>query len=352
MLDELEARGEEALRPIFLVTGEEGFLVDEVVRKLQKVCSIGGLAGFNEDRFMAGEAHVDTVLASARSVPMMAKRRFVLVRSVERWESRSDDGEGATSKASKAASALDRLAAYAADPAPTAVLVLVASKLHAQRKIVTAAKKGGFIVQCDPLKRGEPAPWLMARAKRVGNPLPRDVAEHIADLVGSDLGALADALERLSLFVGPGATITEDAVSAMIAPVRNAAMWTLTDAICARDLVKTLRVMGELEIGRGAELPTLGAIASSVRKMVHFADHIAAGNNAQAAAEAAGLPPFKARDMERAFKNLPKGTLGRWMELCAQTDVDLKGGARRGSKAVLEGMILSMCAASPSGRAH
>ncbi len=346
LLEDLEGRGEAALRPVFLVTGEEGFLVDEVVKRLQRATAEGGLAGFNDDRFMAGEAHVDSVIAAARSVPMMAKRRFVLVRFVERWEAKNeDDAPAKGAKGGRAEAPLDRLASYAADPCPSAVLVLCASKLHGQRKLMTLAKKAGFIVQCDALKRGEAAPWLLGRAKRLGHPLSREVAEHLAGLIGSDLGGLADALERLSLYVGPKAPITEDAVTALVAPVKTATIWALTDAICARDLKKTLELMGELELGRGAELPTLGSIASTVRKMVHFADRQHQGDSAQAAAEASGIPPFKAREVERAVRALPRGTLARWLELCAETDVALKGGARRGSKAVLEGMILSMCAA-------
>src|SRR5262249_1266150 len=153
---------------------------------------------------------VDTILASARSVPMMAKRRFVLVRSLERWESRAEqpDEEPARGKgAGKAEGPLDRLAAYAADPCPCTVLVLVATKLHGSRRIVTSAKRANFVVACDPLRRGEPGPWVAARAKRLGHAMSRDVAETIADLIGSDLGALSDAVERLSLFVGQGAEI-------------------------------------------------------------------------------------------------------------------------------------------------
>ncbi len=154
----------------------------------------------------------------------------------------------------------------------------------------------------------------------------------------------AVAVERLGLYVGEGAPIGEDAVVEMIAPVRTSATWFLNDAICARDLGKAMRVLGEMELGRGAELLTLGAIASSIRKLVHFADELYRGGNPQAAAEAAGIPPFKARETQQAIRSLPKGTLERWLELCAETDVALKGGERRGGRSILEGMIVTMCA--------
>ena len=148
LLSALDDRAEAALKPVFVVVGEESFLIDEVVRRLQTVTHTGGIHGFNDDRYVAGEAHVDTVLGAAKSVPMMAKRRFVLVRSLERWEARAGDEGGAPEpkKGAKGESPLDRLAAYAADPSPLCVLVLTANKLHAQRRLMTAAKKGGFLV--------------------------------------------------------------------------------------------------------------------------------------------------------------------------------------------------------------
>ncbi|MBL8739445.1 MAG: DNA polymerase III subunit delta, partial [Myxococcales bacterium] len=267
LLRALDSSGEAALKPWFLVLGEEAFLADAVTRKLRQVAAIGGIDGFNEDKFTAGEAHVDSVLAAARSVPMMAKRRFVLVRSLERWEGKGDDAPPPAKKGKSAEHPLDRLAAYVADPSPLACVVLVAEKLHAQRKVVTAAKKANVLVTCDPIKRGGAGPWLFSRAKSLGHGMSRDVAEHVVDLVGAELGPLAEALDRLSLYVGPGAPIGDEAVSKLIAPVRHAAMWDLTDAVCAKNLKKALKVLGELELGRGAELPTLGAIASSVRKL-------------------------------------------------------------------------------------
>lgn len=346
LLRALETSGEAALKPWFLVMGDEAFLADAVTRKLRQVVAIGGIDGFNEDRFTAGEAHVDSVLAAARSVPMMAKRRFVLVRSVERWESKGDDGAtppAAPKKGKSAEHPLDRLATYVADPSPLACVVLVAEKLHAQRKIVTAAKKANVLVSCDPIKRGGAGPWLFSRAKSLGHAMSRDVAEHVVDLVGAELGPLAEALDRLSLYVGPSAPVTDEAVSKLIAPVRHAAMWDLTDAVCGKNLKKALKVLGELELGRGAELPTLGAIASSVRKLAKFGDRIAAGDSPQSAAEAAGVPPFKAQEMAQSLRSLSPGTLARWLTLMAETDVDLKGGAKRGSRAILEGMVVSMC---------
>ncbi len=346
LLAKLEKEGAAALRPVLLALGEESFLLEEVTRKVREVATRGGIPGFNEDRFVAGEAAAESVIGAARMVPMMAERRFVLVRSVERWETKSEEPASTPEKArSKKPSEppLDRLAAYAADPVPSTVMLLSASKLHAQRRLVTAAKKQGFLVTCDPVKRGAVPSWVQARARARGHAMGRDVADHLADLIGTDLGALEDAVERLSLFVGPSQPISDAAVAKMIAPAKATAVWTLTDAISGRDLGTALSALGTMELSRGEALPTLGVIAANVRRMAKFEAALSGGESPEGAGQAAGIAPFKVGATLSAVRRLPPGTLARWIGLCADADVALKGGSKRGSTSVLETMVVEMC---------
>ena len=81
----LQARKGELL-PVYLVVGEEQLLRDKVVAAVRAAALGNGVPAFNEDKFTAGEVSVDKVIAAAQTVPMMAPRRFVLVRGVERWD--------------------------------------------------------------------------------------------------------------------------------------------------------------------------------------------------------------------------------------------------------------------------
>src|SRR6185503_13176261 len=90
------------LRPLYLVLGEERLLVDRVVVALREATARGGIAGFNEDKFIAGEAQAGAVIGAAKMLPMMAKRRFVLVRALERWEKKAgDEGDDPPAEAAK-----------------------------------------------------------------------------------------------------------------------------------------------------------------------------------------------------------------------------------------------------------
>jgi DNA polymerase-3 subunit delta len=324
-------RGE--LGPIYLVLGEETHLAGDVLRALRRAALAGPAAGFNDDRFAASDTSAETVLGAARTAPMMAQRRLVTVSGLDKWDGR------------ESAEALDALAAYAAEPVPTTTLVLVAQKLHGSRKIVKAAKQGNWVVACEPLARRDLGPYVERGARRKGHTLAPGVAEALAELCGPQLGPVADALERLSLYVGPGAVIGDDALVAVVTRVRQETVWNLLDALASRDLGKTLGALQDTAEGREAPLPLLGSIAWRVRQLAKFQAGLTRGMSRDAAASASGVPPFKARDIERTVRQLGPAVLERWLLLLAEADLALKG-SRRPPGAVLATMLVNMCAAS------
>jgi DNA polymerase-3 subunit delta len=333
------------LRPVYLVLGEERLLVDRVVGAIREASQKNGIAGFNEDKFTAGEAQIGAILGAARMLPMMAPKRFVLVRGLDRWEKKDDDEAPEPAKKGKpAASPLDELADYTKDPPPSTVMVLVSPKLHGQRRLVTTAKKAGFIVSCEPLSREALPGWITKTAREKGHAISPEVADLLAEIAGPELGYVADAIERLSLYAGPQKPITEDAVAAVVTRVRQSSVWELIDAVGKRNTAGALAVLADVFDPRDGGLRLLGAVAWSVRQLVKFESALKSGADPREAAQRAGMPPFKANDAARTVRAVPPGTLPGWMRLLAETDLALKS-SRRQAQAILETMLIEMCKA-------
>ncbi len=68
---------------IYLLIGEETFLVQEALAVLKAKCLEEGTAEFNCDIFDAGEASASQVRDAAEMLPMMSPRRFVVYRGVD-----------------------------------------------------------------------------------------------------------------------------------------------------------------------------------------------------------------------------------------------------------------------------
>lgn len=328
------------LLPIWLLTGEERLLRDQALAAISKAALAGGVAELNLDKFTAGETPIDKILGATRTVPMMAKKRVVLIRGLERWDA---GGEGSSDDDGKQLPPLDKLAEYAKAPVDTTCLILVAQKLDGRRKLVTLAKKTGFLVDCAPVDGKKLPGWIVARAKSKGHTIDQDVAELIAEVAGPDLSYLDDVLERLSLFVGKDNPITEDAVATSVTRVRLADTWNLVDAASTKDLGKVLALFADVYDPRDRGLPLVGAIAWSLRQLLKLDAAIRSGASLEDGARRAGIyPAFKARDLAKKLKAFRPRELERWLVIVQETDVALKS-SRRSPDAILEEMFTRLC---------
>lgn len=328
---------EQKLRPVYLLVGEERHLEGKVVQALKAAATAGGIPGLNEDQVQAQESDVETALAAARTLPMMAKRRFVLVRGLEHWEPR--DGADGKDKVSP----LDRLLEYAQNPSPSTTLVLLGGNLDKRRKLVTSARKDGWLVSCEALSRADLPGFIERAARERGNPLEPGVADLIAELAGPELGPVTDALERCCLYAGTAAAVTEDVVAECVVRLRAKTVWELVAAVSKRDPGAALSALAEVYDAQDRGLRLVGLLAWSTRQMLRFESALSEGASANDAAVRAGAPPFKARELAEQVKRIPRPDLERWLETLAELDYALKGGSKRPAKSVLEHGILKLC---------
>jgi DNA polymerase III subunit delta len=328
------------LEPVYLVLGDEARLRSDVVHALREAALRGSVPGLNEDQLTAGEDAVEKALGAARTLPMMGPRRWVLVRSVERWETTPTPAKK-TSGSDKAP--LEQLAHYVGSPTPSTVLVLVASKLDGRRKLVTLAKSGGWLVTCEALSRRALPGWIENAAASRSNRLAAGVADLIAELSGPELSAVADAVERVCLYAGPGAEVTEDNVAQCITRVRTSTVWELVSAVGRRDVGAALATLNDVYDPQDRGLKLVGVLAWSARQLLKFESATRAGLDPAQAAQRAGAPPFKARELQDQVSALPRAVLERWLEMLSEVDLALKGGSRRPPRAVMEHAIIELC---------
>lgn len=328
------------LLPVWLLAGEERLLRDQALSAISHAALAGGLAELNFDKFTAGETPIDKILAATRMVPMMAKMRIVLVRGLERWDGGAESGADADEKALPP---LDRLAEYAKNPIDSTCLILVAQKLDGRRKLVTLAKKAGFLVDCTPIDGRRLPGWIRQRAELKGHEIAPDTCELIAEIAGPDLSYLDDVLERLSLYVGPNAPITEDAVATCVTRVKLADTWKLVDAASTKDLGKVLALFADVYDPRDRGLPLVGAIAWSLRQLLKLDAALRTGASIDDAARRAGIyPAFRAREHAKKLKAFRPKELERWLVIVQETDIALKS-SRRSPDVVLEEMFTRLC---------
>ena len=355
--------------PVYVVVGEERVYVDRVITALRNAALRGGEPDFNRETLTAGEVGVDAALAACRTLPMMAARRFVLVRSVDRWEASSsksvgkdgkeaqdaknakeskDGKEGKRAKNSKehdaGSQSMDRLLAYLAHPVDTTCLVLLATKLDRRRKLASVAKK--YTVECESPTRQDLPKVIQREFSSRGKTVSRDVADFLAEIVGSDLSAVIDAVERLSLYTGDKTGVTEDDVVSCVTRVRMSTPWDFLAAVDRRDIASALSILSDVYEPQDRGLRLVALLAWSTRQLLRYVVALRAGATPTEAATRAGAPPAKARELAGQVRGMSVVQIENWIQILAQTDLALKR-SRRPASAILESAILTMTGTTP-----
>jgi DNA polymerase-3 subunit delta len=308
-----------------VVTGSERFFVDRAVAALRKAIVGEGPSGFNEDVFEGKSSSAARISDAARTLPMLASHRLVLVRDVD----------------AMATAELDKLADYLEQPSPSACVALLAEKLDGRTRLAKRAQKLDLVVEAAPLRLSDLRGFVQAEAQRRGLKLAPDAAAALIDAIGNDLPAIDDALERLGLYVGERAAIDLAAVEACITRVRVESIWALVDAVGMRDRRTALRAASSLLADREPPLRILAMVARQLRIVSRMQSALASGAPPQDAARMAGAPPFKARELASAARRFDRHSLAHAFAVLAQADLALKG-SKRPPDAVLQGAILDL----------
>ena len=320
---------------VYVLVGPERLLIERAVDALRAAVDDMGAPGFNVDVFVGKGLEAGPVISAARTLPMMADVRLVLVRHVD----------------AMTPSEQTSLADYLDDPADTACVVLTAEKLDGRSKLVKSAKKRGFLVEAKPLRGRELREFIRAEASARDHHIAPQAVETLLDAVGDDLAAIDDSMERLSLFVGAGQRIDAQAVMQCVTRIRVESIWSLVDAIGLKDRRKGIAAAQSLLDDREPPLRLLAMVARQLRIVAKMREALSEGLRPQEAAKRAGAPPFKASDLTESARRFTAESLGWAFAVIAETDRALKG-SKRPADTIFQEAVLELCADRPHARAR
>jgi DNA polymerase-3 subunit delta len=301
------ARGQ--IAPVYCLSGER-YLVDAAYAAIRAavLAAAGPAAGFNHDTFELKESGLDTCLATARTLPMMAKRRLVVGKGIDQVK----------------ADQLEPLADYVADPNPSTCLVLIGDKVDVRFKAFIALRKAGFLHVFAPLRDNALVGWLRGEARARKIDLGGEAAGALADLAGPELGRLSQALDQLALYTGGARAITVDDVEELISETRQRNVFELTKAIGAGDVPRALGLLANMLRNREPALRIQFMLARQMRQIWRAKELGATGAARGEIAAAVGMSPYFLDDVLIPARRMSRAALARAFERLYQSDQALK----------------------------
>jgi DNA polymerase-3 subunit delta len=287
----------------YLLHGDDEFSSREWLKRLRTQ----GPFEYNQDIYDGAVVDLNTILNTCDTMPFLTEQRLVVVDGLpKRKRGESASGELSSEKASKtrkgkkgAKNTMTRagfekeLAAYVERlPDFTVLVVLLEEALETSSVLVKAAEKHGKIQQ-HTLPRGAALEkWIEKRAQRLDVKITSGAISLLANFIGNELRLLANELDKLATYVGPGGTIQEAAIRLLSAQVQEARIFDLTDALAQRSRQQALNILHDLLSDGEPPLRLISTITTQVRSLLLVKELSQKGMRAPQIASTLGMAPF------------------------------------------------------------
>lgn len=295
--------------PIYFLEAEDAYFIDVIVNYIEKEVLNEGERSFNQVVLYGKETHFKQILDQAMQFPMMAERRVVIVKEAQELIS------------------MDGLEGYFKSPSEQTLLVLAYKhkKMDKRKKIWKALSEHAVILKTKKIYDNQIPALVMDIAKEKGLDIPTKVAHMISESLGSNLSKIANELDKLSLNISEGSSVTMEMVEKYIGISKDFNVFELQKAIGQKDKKKAYQITRYFARNSKAHpiQRNIGALYNYFSKLF-IAKKYARASKAELAS-AVGINPFFVEEYKRAAANYDIAQLrGAFMEI-HKMDMRCKG---------------------------
>jgi len=319
---------------LYLFHGPDDFTRNEKIAELRAAAlDDPSLADLNMTALEGRDLSLGDIRHHADAMPFMAAKRLVLVKDyIDQIKNRAED--------------VQKLTEYLGQIPPTTDLVLVErnslDKRHAVAK--AAASAGAAIIHFAGPDKKNLQPWLIKKAKEHQALIEPSAAALLGRLVGTDLHALNNELEKLALYVAGQRAIQKDDVERLVAYTEEAEDFGLANAIGQRNARKAYDQLHKLLDEGKHPMAILGIIAAQVRGLLEVKDMAERNLSPREIAKKKGWrSDYPARMRLKEAARFSMARLENILEQLLQIDLDIKTG-RVDSLLALDMLIARLCA--------
>ncbi len=227
-------------KPVYFLFGDEEFFLDQLADQVQQLIP-PDQKDFNFDQLYGQDITPARALGIARSFPMMAEKRILLIRNFLQISKGAGDAQSGH---------INDFLAYFDQPNPTTLLVLIDSSKPPGNttfgKKIARHKNVGFH-EFKPLPDYQLPDWVInwtreQYAKQIDAPS----AQLLSQFVGNSLQLLSVEIDKVCTYVDTSDRITSEDVKKIIGAYREFSAIELKEALMKRNLQLSLQVSEQI----------------------------------------------------------------------------------------------------------
>ncbi len=298
---------EKSFKKIYLLYGDEPFLVGSYKKKLREAITGGDTMNFNY--FEGKNPDVKEIISLADTMPFFADRRLILV-----------DGRGFFK------SAQEELAAYLPQMPDTTCLVFAESEVDKRNRLYKRVKELGYAAELNKQDTAQLMRWAAGILGRDGRKISRPVMEYFLERTGDDMENIRMELEKLVCYTMGRDVITKEDVDAVGTVHVTSRVFDMVAAIVAGNTKKAMDLYEDLLTLKEPPMRILFLIARQFNQLLQIKELTAAGKDKGAMASALKVPPFAVGKLTAQARAFTRDQILSWVTLCVETEEAVKTG--------------------------
>jgi DNA polymerase-3 subunit delta len=306
---------------VLFLYGEDQGRIRSFVTALRKACLQGASEAFNLNRLDAQEVPMERVLEAARTLPILAPRRLVLVAnasglSTPEW---------------------NKVLSYLQDPSPHTCLVFLSERLPEPKEIQKAMGDKGVLLRFRPRTVKDAGSWVTSRFQQEGKRIRPEAVALLLERAGTGEGELEIEIQKILCYVGDSKEVSAEDVAQVGTDIRPLKLFDLTDALAEYRTAQALRILHRLMEEGTHPLALLGMLLRQIRLLWQARESLHKGR--EEISKELNLPLYQVDRLRRAAKLWEMEELWEAYQGLVDMDRTLKSGGLP-PKTLLERWIL------------
>ncbi len=295
--------------PIYLLSGEEAYFIDEISDYIEAHVLGEGEKEFNQTILYGKETDVPTIVSNAKRFPMMSDYQVVIVKEAQEVKN------------------IEELADYATQPLASTLLVLCYKykKFDKRKTLVKTVAKTGVFFESTKLYENKIPDWIGSQLQHKGFTIRPKAALMLTEFLGTDLSKISNEIGKLEINLPKGTEITDVIIEENIGISKDYNVFELQKALGSKNVFKANQIVNYFAANqKDNPMPKVVGVLNmffSKLLMYHATKDKSSGN----IAKTLSINPFFVNDFQRAAKSYPFSKLTEVISLLREYDLKSKG---------------------------
>lgn len=329
---------QETFGRMYVLHGEESYLVESCRNVLKKKLVSGFAEDFNYHRFNGESFTLEAFQEAVEAIPMMSQTSMVEVSDINFFGFSEGDRNLMTDIFSDIPEYCTIVFVYSGEWKPDKRIKKLYAAMDAVCKVFELNKQ----------PEHELIPWIRRELRRSGKEISDDLCRYLLLQTGGSMTTLAAELNKLTAYTDQPEICRKD-IDDVVIPVLEAAVFDITRDIGAKDFDSALVKMKNL-LRQDTEPIMINAVIGKQYRQMYMAKVLSEkGKGAYDLGKLCGLWDSAAREIYGQARGFRKEQLRSCVTLCAETDLQMKSTGVDG-EVLLETMLLRMGQMALEGR--